>query len=428
MTSIERMLHTRIGLDASTVGSSLVHRAVHRRMQQSRIANVEAYVARLADDVQELGELVEEVVIPETYFYREPEAFHALAQRVTTGLHALGSGALVRVLSAPCSTGEEPYSIAMSLLAAGVPPDVYAIDGVDLSINAVQRARTAVYRSGSFRGMPERWSGFFAARSSDGSIALDERVRSLVRITQGNLLDASFQPPRAEYEYIFCRNLLIYFDTGTQARVLASLSRLLAADGVLVVGAADTFAVRRAGFVPVSGAERSFLFQHRPAPAVHALDAIAPRVAALRDSPHVAQRVRPQRRVIATTKPRIVKRRNTPESVRTIAPAHAALLDEIARLAGAGRLADAVRLGETALTSANAGVDLLAIMGATYGAMNDAARAEACYRRALYLDPAHVEVLLHLALLMDTRGDAAAARRLRVRARRSLDGTAEGAP
>ena len=99
------------------------------------------------------------------------------------------------------------------------------------------------------------------------------------------------------------------------------------------------------------------------------------------------------------------------------------LVAEIARLAGSGRLADAVKLGEGAIIAADASAALLALMGTTFDAMKQDGRAEGCYRRALYLDPSHADALLHLALLLERKGDATAAARLRARARRTLDGS-----
>jgi chemotaxis protein methyltransferase WspC len=420
MAQIERALYDRIGLDASTVGSSLVHRAVHRRMHARGVASVVDYAWRLAAEVIEMQELVEEVVIPETYFFREPEALDAVARRVCAASPRASEELPVRILSAPCSTGEEPYSIAMTLVAAGVAPSGIAVDALDVSENAVRRARAAIYRGGSFRGDMQPWRRHF--HETKHGLALNADITALVRIVRGNLLDPEFRTPRSAYDYVFCRNLLIYFDADTQSRVLTMLTSLLAPDGILVVGAADTFAVRRAGFVPVPGAERSFLFHHRPADAVDLIAAPpVPRTKVV--APRVKQRV------VATT-PRVSKPSSRLQPVA--APSVVAVpgrqhIDEIARLADAGRLADAVRLGEVAMSAHDASADLLALMGTTYDAINEQSRAEACYRRALYLEPSHADALLHLALLMERRGDAAAATRLRTRARRTLDGS-KGAP
>ena len=419
MTRIERLLYDRIGLDPSTVGSSLVERAVQRRMSICKLDHVDDYDARVTVDEQELLELVEEVVIPETYFFREPEALDAVAQRVVQRNVPAAAGAPFRILSAPCSTGEEPYSIAMTLLAAGASPESVAIDAVDVSREAIGRARTAVYRGGSFREGRDEWARFF--HETPAGRAVNRGVRTLVRFAQANLLDPDFRPPHVSYDVIFCRNLLIYFDLPTQERVLGVLTSLLVADGLLVVGAADTFAVRRAGFHPVPGAERAFLFQHRPDDPVAAAE--PPR----RKRP-ILPRAAPKgpARSGSVTKATVPK---TAAPSRTVAtPAPDSLVAAIAELADAGRLADAIRLGEGALTTPDASAELLAIMGTTYAASNDEDRAEACYRRALYLDPSHADSMLHLALLLGRRGDDAGADRLRARARRLLTSDRPGSP
>ncbi len=419
LTQIERMLYERIGLDPSTVGSSLVERAVQRRMTSCRLRDLGAYSARLAVDAQEILELVEEVVIPETYFFRELEGLEAVAQRAVGDVRTSADGPL-RVLSAPCSTGEEPYSIAMTLLAAGVPANAIAIDAVDVSREAVTRARAAVYRGGSFRGTDDHWRRFFHAVPAGHAVNAD--VRALVRIEQANLLDAGFTPPRAAYDVIFCRNLLIYFDLLTQERVLGVLTSLLVADGTLVVGAADTFAVRRAGFVPIPGEERAFLFQHR-AEAPQGIVA-APRTRGVpRATRTRSARSLPAAQVKRRLAPPVVTAQPAPESVPT-----PSVIAEIARLAGAGQLVEALQRGEAALATAGADAELLAMVGTMYAAVNDDVRAESCYRRALYLDPAHADALVHLALLLDQRGDATEARRLRARARRQLTRDVGSAP
>ena len=422
MSGIERMLYARIGLDPTTVGSSLVERAVQRRMTICRVHDPAAYSARLAVDAQEILELVEEVVIPETYFFREAEGLDAVAVRAATGDGRATEQSPLRILSAPCSTGEEPYSIAMALLAAGVAPPAIAIDAVDVSREAVARARSAVYRGGSFRGTDDHWRRFFHA--VPGGHAVNADVRGLVRIEQANLLDSGFRAPHASYDVIFCRNLLIYFDLATQARVLGILTSLLVADGILVVGAADTFAVRRAGFVPVAGAERAFLFRQE-----------VPETVPMHDAPRQKRVVaaRPARAPRKVVLPRAAKRGATPTRAKSDGPAAAvstdarAIVADIRRLADAGRLGDAMRVGETALAGIDSDAELLAIMGTTYAASGDVERAETSYRRALYLDPSHTEALLHLALLLDARGDSAAADRLRIRARRQLATESGGA-
>ena len=414
---IEAMLYDTIGLDPTTVGSSLVERAVNRRMLATGEASSATYASRLATERQELQELVEEVVIPETYFFREPEALDAIAQRVARQPRT----APLRILSAPCSTGEEPYSIAMTLLEAGIPASAFAIDAVDVSREAVRRARAAVYRKNAFRGTTSGL-GFFDVVGEEHR--LQARVRQLVKVTQANLLDAGFDPPHASYDIIFCRNLLIYFDTATQARVLEALTRVLVPGGLLVVGAADTFAVRRAGFTPLAGAERAFLFVRASEVETETAPIEAPRKA--KRSTRATRAVRGDTRTHLVPRPakRTMRAEAASPPVSSAEPGPPAGVAAIVTLANAGRFDDAIRLAESALALDSENAELHALAGMMHSARRDDTRAEQSYRRALYIDPQNADALAHLAVLVEHRGDTVAASRLRARAQRTDAGGA----
>ena len=415
LSRIEELLREEIGLDPATVGRSLIQRAAQRRMRALAVADLDRYAGLLANGTQELQELVEEVVVPETYFFREPDAIRDVVRRIAEGAPSHGAHAELRILSVPCSTGEEPYSIAMSLLSHGISSDRVRIDAVDVSLEAVRRAREAVFRGGSFRGEQGAWLEYFSETARGRELL--PAVRAFVSVEHGNLMSASFQPPSERYDVIFCRNLLIYFDEHTQARALGALTRLLSTNGVLVVGAADTFAVRRAGFEPLKGAERSFLFQLRGETAPDARSVPAAQSAS---APPVRARARAIRPI--TPRATLPLRRPAPSPVPSALEresAHSAY-DEIARLANEGRLAEVLARGERALHDGAATAPLLALMGTTYAAVENENRAEECYRQALFLDPANEDALLHLALLLDERCAGALGNRLRARARRGL--------
>jgi chemotaxis protein methyltransferase WspC len=415
---IERILMTEIGLDVSTVGSSLVERAVQRRLDKLGITSMGRYATMLSESEEELQELVEEVVVPETYFFREPDAIVDVVARAIGSASPHSESAPLRILSVPCSTGEEPYSIAMALLSGGLAPGAIAIDAMDISVGAVRRAREATYRGGSFRGDMGAWRRFFT-ESPRGSV-VDDVVRSCVRVSHGNLMSAAFEPPQAQYDVIFCRNLLIYFDTNAQARGLATLASLLAPDGVLVVGAADSFAARRAGFAPSRGYERSFLFRVQDDAAASAAPSVSKVQPRARSLP---KRITPVRVLHAPARVVALPRADAKPPLLDARPEFAAkrTLADVARLADEGRLAEALSVGESALRDGIVTAALLSLMGTTHAAIPDLESAESCYRRALFLEPDNEDALLHLALLLEKRGESVLAARYRARARRALD-------
>src|SRR5436190_14625947 len=152
MKLIESLLREKMGLDAASIGSGLIHRIVRLRMKTLGLKQVEEYRKLLASSRGEWNELVEGVVVTETWFFRDREPFGALVRQVLDAWLPAHPTAPLRLLSLPCSSGEEPYSVAMALLDAGVPNGRFQIDGADISGRALERARQGIYRKNSFRG------------------------------------------------------------------------------------------------------------------------------------------------------------------------------------------------------------------------------------------------------------------------------------
>lgn len=403
------LLREAIGLEPASIGPAAVDRAVQARMAAGGHGDAGAYRALLEASPAELQALVEAVVVPETWFFRDPEAFAALA-RVAVARPA-GAGAL-RVLSLPCSTGEEPYSIAMALLDAGVAADGFRIEAMDISARVLAVAARGIYGRNAFRGgaLEFRDRHFVAVR--DG-MRLDERVRERVRFRQGNIFAAGFELEAGGFDAIFCRNLLIYFDRPTQDRALGVLERLLAPGGLMFVGPSETGLLMSHGF---ASAQWPLAFAFRRPVAGVAMPAVP------------APRVRP-RAVVPVARPvvsRPVVRPVVRPLVRQEAPAVVAPavdgLAEAGRLADQGALEEAARRCEAHLRAHGASADGFALMGLIRDAGGAAAEAAALYRKALYLDRGHAGALSHLALLLERQGDPAGARLLRERARRGGGG------
>src|SRR5437016_5919488 len=117
----ESLLKNTMGLDTASIGSAAIERAVRLRMASVGLKQADDYWQQLQSSTPELQELIEAVVVPETWFFREREAFAALVRLVTEEWQPVHPTSVLRLLSAPCSTGEEPYSMVMSLLDGGFP-------------------------------------------------------------------------------------------------------------------------------------------------------------------------------------------------------------------------------------------------------------------------------------------------------------------
>lgn len=253
-----RFLRERIGLDVESVGAPMVERTLRQRCVAMNAIDLDDYWLRLQQSADEQQALIEAVIVPETWFFRYPESFTALASLAHKRLAELAGARPLRLLSLPCSTGEEPYSLAMALLDAGIAPGAFLIDGMDISPNSVAKAGQAVYGRNAFRGSDLGFRERYFDALDEGH-RLHERVQQQVSLQVGNVLDPALATRDGLYDFVFCRNLLIYFDVATQQRVFEVLKRLLHPQGVLFIGPAEGSLLARMGMRPL-GIAQSFAY------------------------------------------------------------------------------------------------------------------------------------------------------------------------
>ncbi|ALN78851.1 CheR family methyltransferase [Lysobacter antibioticus] len=410
----QQWLKDTMGLDASTIGPTVVERAVASRMTACGCKQLAEYWQALRASPLEQQELIEAVVVPETWFFRDTQAFSALSE--TYGLHwaVTHPGDRLRLLSLPCSTGEEPYTMAMALQDAGFPLERLSIDAVDISERALAKARRGLYGSNSFRGRELQFRERHFTTVA-GGWQLPETVRSRVNFIQGNVLDVAFLPGEAVYDAIFCRNLLIYFDADTQIRTVGILKRLLRPQGLLFVGPAEAGLILSQGF---ASAQLPMAFAFRPPRADSGVAVSAAMLATTASA--LAGAAAKATTVKAIAKPRPLARPAPSASpVPTVAESAEALLDAAQRLADNGDFDRAAGSCQAYLQAQGPSARALYLLGLIEGAKGRNELAEDYFRKALYLQPQHEETLMHLALLLETRGDAAGGRVLRLRAQRS---------
>jgi chemotaxis protein methyltransferase CheR len=203
-------------------------------------AGIDAYVRHLRGRSSEADAalIVDAMTTNETSWFRDGGPFDLLRTHVLPGIVAArGANARVRVWSAACSTGQEPYSIAM--IAKDVLPSSATIEilGTDIAESVLVRAREAGYSQLEVRrGLPAALVSRFGT-TSQGQWQVAPAVRAMVKFAKHNLLDA---PPAGPFDIVFLRNVLIYFDDATKRSVLARVRRTLGPGGVLVLGAAET--------------------------------------------------------------------------------------------------------------------------------------------------------------------------------------------
>ncbi len=260
MTEIMALLRAELGLNPEAIADSSLELGAVATMRNRGMTDPADYLRVLRSSGDAREQLVDAVVVPETWFFRDGEPFVFLRTWVQRT-----PSASWRVLSIPCSTGEEPYSIAMALRGAGVSADRMHIDAVDVSRRALERARAAVYGQHSFREKSSGdYDGFFVR---DGRVwKLDQTIVSAVHFHHANALEFCARTAESgTYDIIFCRNLLIYLDEAARQRVLAGLDRLLVPGGLFVLGHAELPHVFLPRYRSVAHA-RSFSAQKPSAP------------------------------------------------------------------------------------------------------------------------------------------------------------------
>ena len=416
MLSIEHLLSREIGLSAASIGATAIELAAKSRMKEIGIRDLERYVALLQHDSKELRALIEQIVVSETWFFRDPDVFRTLVEHVNGVWRKKRTGRALRVLTIPCATGEEAYSIAITLLDAGLSPDNYRIQAFDVSELAVAAARRGSYGKNAFRGDPLGDKRRYFEVLGSGELCVGEAARASLSIENGNLLDGALVPPHTQFDVIFCRNVLIYLDRPARTRAFDHLLRWLAPDGLLFAGHAEALDRMDERFQRQPNSHFGYVrrqsseaLESGGGPVVRA----RPResFAASGKPPTDGKHVRSPA-LARNAEPRTVPTQNISE------PKAPDNLAQIAKLADRGELSTAARECERYIASAGASTEAYCLLGVVRKAAGDTEAALDCFTKALYLDQRHYESLVHLALLHEQRGDRASAANFRRRADR----------
>jgi chemotaxis protein methyltransferase CheR len=393
------------------------------RIAASGAADLGAYLARISAPGGELERqsLLDAVTIPETHFFRNPPQMNALRRRLLPELmrRAVARGRPFTVWSAGCSTGEEPYSLAIMAaeVAASLPqaPETRIV-ATDLSSQAVATARLARYSGRSIALVEEpRLSSYFVAHD-DGSRSLVPAVRDLVDVRLHNLVTEA--PPFApgEVDLIVCRNVTIYFARDTMRELIGRFHSTLSAGGYLVVGHAETLWQVTDAFTLVTVGD-AFAYRKDVAAAAEPAPVVPETVVV----PHVPRR--PVLRPLgdypdAHPHPR----HRSPDGVPD--PDHATALLRQARTAlDQTRYAEAARLAQAAAEASPFEVDAYLVEGRARATVGDDEGSIVALRKAVYLAPEAGHARFLLAGALSRCGEHSAAAREYRAAAAALPGT-----
>ncbi|HET9795807.1 MAG TPA: protein-glutamate O-methyltransferase CheR [Thermoanaerobaculia bacterium] len=238
------MIRARSGIDFTESNRFLLEARVRHRVEELRLDGPRAYLYRLRygpGEEAEFDALIDRVTNPETYFFRESEQLAAFTEDLLPEWEAQGEAGPLRIWSAGCASGEEPYTIAMLLEEKGFfARHSVEIFGSDLSMASLARARAGIFRENAFRQTsPERRNRFFE-EEAPGRLRLREEVRGRVAFGRVNLVEGARLAALPRFHVIFCRNVLIYLAEGAKRSVVTSLHDRLLPGGHLFLGRVES--------------------------------------------------------------------------------------------------------------------------------------------------------------------------------------------
>ncbi|MEW6444551.1 MAG: CheR family methyltransferase [Pseudomonadota bacterium] len=235
---IRAMLYESVGITLSPAKKALVTGRLARRLRAHALAGFESYVSLVEKDGGEFQTMVDLLTTNETSFFREPKHFDFLRETI---LSSHSRGRPFRVWSAASSTGEEPYSIAMTLAANMGDRAPWEIVATDISTRVLEHARRGVYAEDALARIPSDYLRAYClkgVRSQSGALLMDRSVRDKVDFRMLNLNGQ--WPDMGLFQVIFLRNVMIYFDAQTKQKLVNRMADRLVPGGYLFIGHSET--------------------------------------------------------------------------------------------------------------------------------------------------------------------------------------------
>lgn len=238
---VRKLIYQHAGISLSPVKQDMVYSRLARRLRATGAKSFVDYLDRLEHSGgDEWERFVNSLTTNLTSFFREPHHFPIFADH----LRKLGSSRPIKIWCSAASTGEEPYSIAMTVLETfGDKASHVSIFASDLDTNVLATAQKGVYPIERVEKIPtERLKRFFlkGTGSQEGYVAVRPELKRLIEFQRVNLLEPNW-PVRGPLDVIFCRNVMIYFDKPTQYKILSRFAPMLQTDGLMFAGHSESF-------------------------------------------------------------------------------------------------------------------------------------------------------------------------------------------
>lgn len=240
--NIRDYIYDKSGIYISDTKKYLIENRLSRILQEKNLTSFEEYfkLIKFNTNGNELTRLFDAVTTNETYFFRESHQLTTFVDEVLPKILKTKSGSKkLKVWSAACSTGEEPYTVSMMLMEKRLVATSFEIHASDISEGVLASAKRAVYNSYSVRNIPDTYMNKYFAPTSQ-NFNLDAKVKSTVNFRKVNLIENRNFKSIRDIDVIFCRNVLIYFDTKAKQKVVSNLYDSLNPGGYLIIGSSES--------------------------------------------------------------------------------------------------------------------------------------------------------------------------------------------
>lgn len=384
---ISNLIEHKAGLSIDSIGESYFNQILLDRIERLGIQNFESYLERLSHSTTDFQDLIEHIIVPETWFFRNPSSYSFLGHYVLNVLiPTLSNPRPIRILSLPCSTGEEPYSIAIKLLELNLTSKDFTIDAIDISKEALNKAKKGVYTSYSFRSKDchdIELRNYFDIHLNQFKIK--QMVTECVNFHHGNALHLPVLHVDY-YDIIFCKNLFIYMLTSAQQQLLNNLDKMLKIKGLLIVSPVEMECVRKFGYTPYQYPQ-SYAFQK---------NIIQGNVKDVSPEVKVSPNKEDQQKSPICKDP----------------------LKRAKELADGGLFEEAAEICHLYLNQNDPNSTIYFILGLIEHAKRNESAAEEYFLKTIYMDSQHYEALIYLALLAKQKGEDTKSKNFLNRAKR----------
>jgi chemotaxis protein methyltransferase CheR len=235
---VRQLIYKEAGISLNPTKKDMVYGRLVRRIRELKLDGFAAYVDFLqsAGGKREFELFVNALTTNLTFFFREEHHFHMLADYLKT----LPAGQEISIWCAASSTGEEPYSIAMTALEALGGRGNISILATDLDTSVLEVGRKGIYSADKITKLPAGYAARYFDKLPDGNYQAKAQLRNMITFSQLNLVHNNW-PMRKQFDALFCRNVMIYFDRDTQFAVLKKFHPLIKPHGLLFVGHSENF-------------------------------------------------------------------------------------------------------------------------------------------------------------------------------------------